>query len=121
WKDRESGEQKEATEWHNLVFSKKLAEIAGQYLKKGSKIYVEGSLRTENWTDKEGKERYTTKVRVHDLQMLDGKPRGDGEQTGSRTPPPTAAQQARAAAYGARPPAAPAEMDAPFEDDDIPF
>lgn len=74
WKDKASGEKKEATEWMNLVFPGKLAEIAAKYLKKGSKIYVEGSIRTRKWQDKEGKDRYTTEIRVQDMQMLDGKP-----------------------------------------------
>ena len=77
WKDKQSGEQKEATEWHNVVFPGKLGEIAGKYLKKGSKVYVEGSLRTRKWQDKEGKDRYTTEIRVQDMQMLDGRPQGD--------------------------------------------
>lgn len=77
WKDKQSGEQKEATEWNNVVFPGKLGEIAGKYLKKGSKVYVEGSLRTRKWTDKEGKDRYTTEIRVQDMQMLDGKKQGE--------------------------------------------
>ena len=71
WKDK-NGEKQKRTEWHNLVLWKRLAEIAGEYLKKGSTIYVEGSLRTEKWQDKEGNDRYTTKIHVTELQMLGG-------------------------------------------------
>jgi single-strand DNA-binding protein len=123
WKDKQSGEQKEATEWHNVVFPGKLGEIAGKYLKKGSKVYVEGSLRTRKWTDKEGKDRYTTEIRVQDMQMLDGKPGGSGsapmgEERGSYG----GGAPSRAPTRGNAPAAAaPADMDAPFEDDDIPF
>lgn len=108
WKDKQTGEQKEATEWHNVVFPGKLAEIAGKYLKKGSKVYVEGSLRTRSW-EKDGVKRYTTEIRVHDLQMLDGKPAdGSPRQDAPRT------QQDRQ-------PTNHDPVDAPFEDDEIPF
>lgn len=73
WKDKASGEKKEATEWHRISFFGKLAEIAGQYLKKGSTVYVEGSLHTRKWTDKEGKERYTTEVKGQSMTMLGGR------------------------------------------------
>src|SRR5512139_104515 len=72
WKDK-SGEKQERTEWHNLTFYKKLAEIAGLYLKKGALIYVEGKIQTRKWQDKEGKDRYTTEIIVNELQMLGGK------------------------------------------------
>jgi single-strand DNA-binding protein len=76
WKDRQTGEQKEATEWHNVTFNNRLAEIAGEYLRKGSKVYVEGSLRTRKWQDKQtGQDRYTTEIRANEMQMLDS--RGD--------------------------------------------
>jgi single-strand DNA-binding protein len=77
WKDRQSGEQKELTEWHNVVFNDRLAEIAAQYLRKGSQVYVEGSLRTRKWTDKDGNERYTTEIRADSMQML-GSRQGQG-------------------------------------------
>jgi single-strand DNA-binding protein len=83
WKDRNTGEKKEATEWHRVVFNGKLAEIAGQYLKKGRAIYVEGSLRTRKWTNKEGVEQYTTEIRADQMQMLGGR-EGMGEGGGSR-------------------------------------
>jgi single-strand DNA-binding protein len=78
WKDKQTGEKKEHTEWHNLTLFGRLAEIAGEYLKKGSKVYVEGSIRTEKWQDKEGKDRYTTKIIVNDMQMLDSRGAGGG-------------------------------------------
>ncbi len=74
WRDKQSGETKERTEWHNVVFFNKLAEIAGEYLKKGSKVYVEGSLRTRQW-EKDGQKHYTTEIVAGEMQMLDG--RGD--------------------------------------------
>jgi len=73
WKDKE-GQKQEKTEWHNIVMYRKLAEIAGEYLKKGSPIYVEGALQTRKWTNKEGQERYTTEIVANSMQMLGGKP-----------------------------------------------
>jgi single-strand DNA-binding protein len=78
WKDKASGEKQERTEWHRVVFFNRLAEIAGEYLKKGSQVYVEGSLRTRKWQDKEGKERYTTEIVAERMQML-GSRSGMGE------------------------------------------
>ena len=76
WKDKQSGEQKERTEWHSVVFYQRLAEIVGEYLKKGSQIYVEGSLRTRKWQDKSGNDRYTTEIVASDMQMLGGRSGG---------------------------------------------
>ena len=73
WKDKASGEKKEKTEWHNIVMYRKLAEIAGEYLKKGSSVFVEGSLQTRKWQTKEGQDRYTTEVVADTMQMLGGK------------------------------------------------
>ena len=78
WKDKQTGEKKEMTEWVRISFFGKLAEIAGQYLRKGSQVYIEGSLRTRKWTDKDGVERYTTEIRADVMKMLGGK--GDGQQ-----------------------------------------
>lgn len=75
WNDRQTGERQERTEWHRVVFNNKLAEIAAQYLRKGSKVYVEGSLRTRKWQDQNGQDRYTTEIRADQMQMLDS--RGD--------------------------------------------
>ena len=78
WKDK-SGEKQEKTEWHNLTFYRRLAEVAGEYLKKGSMIYVEGKLATRKWQDKEGKDRYTTDIIVNEMQMLSSKSSGSFE------------------------------------------
>jgi len=93
WKDKASGEMKEATEWHRIAFFGRLAEVAGEYLKKGSQVYVEGSLRTRKWQDKDGQDRYSTDIRADVMQMLgrregggaprdEGTPRGGGESKG---------------------------------------
>ena len=73
WKDKSTGEKKESTEWVRIVFYRKLAEIAGQYLKKGSPVYIEGRIRTRKWQDTEGQERYTTEIEANEMQMLGGK------------------------------------------------
>ncbi|TFW07519.1 single-stranded DNA-binding protein, partial [Oxalobacteraceae bacterium OM1] len=85
WKDKNSGEKKELTEWHRITFYRKLAEIAGQYLKKGSQVYVEGRLQTRKWTDKEGVERYTTEIIADTMQML-GSRQGMGGGGGGGAP-----------------------------------
>jgi len=74
WKDKESGEKQEKTEWHRIVFFGKLAEIVGQYLKKGSQVYVEGKIQTRKWQDKEGNDRYSTEIVGGEMQMLGGRP-----------------------------------------------
>jgi single-strand DNA-binding protein len=73
WRDKETGDQQERTEWHRVVFFGRLAEIAAEYLKKGSQVYVEGSIRTRKWTDKEGQEKYTTEIVANEMQMLGGR------------------------------------------------
>ncbi|MCB5226501.1 single-stranded DNA-binding protein [Alishewanella sp. 16-MA] len=80
WTDKATNERKEQTEWHRIVIYQRLAEIAGEYLRKGSKVYIEGKLKTRKWTDKDGVERYTTEIVANELQMLDG--RGEGQQQG---------------------------------------
>lgn len=107
WKDKDSGEKKEITEWHRVVFYRKLAEIVGQYLKKGSSVYVEGRIRTRKWQDKEGQERYTTEIEANEMQMLGGKPAGDSAQS-QQKPQQRNAQGAQGGGM--------ADMD-----DDIPF
>ncbi|NIB43768.1 single-stranded DNA-binding protein [Pseudomaricurvus alkylphenolicus] len=82
WKDKQTGQQQERTEWHRVVFFNRLGEIAGEYLRKGSKIYVEGSLRTRKWQDQSGQDRYTTEIVASELQMLDS--RNDGAQGGQQ-------------------------------------
>ncbi|MGQ0383146.1 MAG: single-stranded DNA-binding protein [Gammaproteobacteria bacterium] len=84
WRDKQTGENKEATEWHNLVMFDRLAEIAAEYLRKGSQIYVEGRIRTRKWQDKEGQDRYTTEIVCNEMQMLGG--RGGGGQAASPAP-----------------------------------
>ena len=83
WKDRNSGEKREATEWHRVVFFRKLAEIVGQYLKKGSSVYIEGRIRTRKWQDKDGQERYTTEIEATEMQMLGGRGGQGGQGGGS--------------------------------------
>lgn len=78
WKDKASGEKRELTEWHRVVFYRKLAEIAGQYLKKGSQVYIEGRIRTRKWQDKDGQDRYTTEIEANEMQML-GRREGMGD------------------------------------------
>lgn len=106
WKDKDTGEKKEKTEWHHLVCFGKGADILAQYVRKGSQLYVEGKLRTRKWTDKNGAERYTTEVVVDEFQLLGGKPE-------NRTQPPAAAPVAAGGGGGA--------TERGFEDDDIPF
>ena len=83
WKDRNSGEKRESTEWHRVVFFRKLAEIVGQYLKKGSSVYIEGRIRTRKWQDKDGQERYTTEIEATEMQMLGGRSGQGGGSGGS--------------------------------------
>lgn len=84
WKDRQTGEDREQTEWHRIVLYRRLAEIAAQYLKKGAPIYVEGRLRTRKWQDKDGQDRYTTEVEASELRMLGAAP---GKNTDRNSPP----------------------------------
>lgn len=111
WKDKQSGETQERTEWHRVVFFNRLAEIVSEYLKKGSKVYVEGSLRTRKWTDKNNVEKYTTEIIADEMQMLDG--RGAGQNMPSYNDHQDAAP---AKASAATPQHAAADFD-----DDIPF
>ena len=121
WKDKATGEKKELTEWHRVVFRAKLAEIVGQYLKKGSAVYVEGRIRTRKWQDKEGQERYTTEIEAREMQMLGGRSNAasssDGEaEYGGSMPSSSASRPAESRS-------APAKKTPSFEDmdDDIPF
>ncbi len=119
WKDKATGEQKEATEWHRIAFFGKLAEIAGQYLKKGSQVYVEGKLRTRKWTDKDGIEKYSTEIIADTMQML-GSRQGMGGGNASMDDAGYGSAPAKTGSAGARAPAkqAPSMSDM---DDDIPF
>lgn len=109
WKDKQSGQPVERTEWHRVVFFNRLAEIAGEYLRKGSKVYVEGSLRTRKWKDQQGVDRYTTEIVASELQMLDSR---------SDNPPAQQPQQSQQQAPQGAPAPTPAGDDF---DDDIPF
>lgn len=82
WKDKQTGQQQERTEWHRVVFFNRLGEIAGEYLKKGSKVYVEGSLRTRKWQDKDGQDRYTTEIVGNEMQMLDSRGMSENSSVG---------------------------------------
>ena len=95
WKDKQTGEKKEATEWHRIVIFRKLAEIAGQYLKKGAPIYIEGALKTSKWQNKAGQDRYTTEIVAYTMQMLGGK--REGEQSAPRSESAPAQNQQRSA------------------------
>ncbi len=128
WKDKTTGEMKEATEWHRINFNGRLAEIVGQYLKKGSQVYIEGSLRTRKWTDKDGIEKFTTEIRADQMQMLGSRQgmggpssQDDGGDVGGYQP--RAAAPARAPAPAARPAPAASKAASGFDDmdDDIPF
>ena len=111
WRDKQSGDMQERTEWHRVVFFSRLAEIAGEYLHKGSKVYIEGALRTRKWTDKDNNERYTTEIVASEMQMLDKK--GENEFANSAAAP-TQTQSAPA-------PKAAAAPVSDISDDDIPF
>lgn len=138
WKDKQTGEMKEATEWHRVVFNGRLAEIVGQYLRKGSQVYVEGSLRTRKWVDQSGAEKYTTEIRADQMQMLGSRQGMGGPGAGSsdgggygggyeqpQQPRQAAAPAARPAAPPPAPRPAPAQSrpSSGFDDmdDDIPF
>lgn len=106
WKDKQSGENVEKTEWHRVVMFRRLAEIAGEYLRKGSQVYIEGKLKTRKWQDRDGNDRYTTEIEAREMQMLDSR----GSSSGAAAPAPLQTQGN----------AAVAPVDAPPEDD-IPF
>ncbi|MGB2130029.1 MAG: single-stranded DNA-binding protein [Marinobacterium sp.] len=133
WKDKQTGQMQERTEWHRVVFFNRLAEIAGEYLRKGSKVYVEGALRTRKWQDQSGQDRYTTEIVASEMQMLDSRggadagnyaPQGDAmgygqpQQQAPRRQPQQAPQQPQQQA-----PQAPQQPAPGFDDfdDDIPF
>ena len=114
WKDKNTGEQQEKTEWHRVVFFRRLAEIAGEYLKKGSKVYIEGKLQTRKWQDNQGQDRYTTEILANEMQMLDSRGAGNNysndmsQDMGYSNEPPQASPQQAPVAAG-------------DFDDDIPF
>lgn len=130
WKDKQTGEPKEITEWHRCIAHRRLAEICGEYLKKGSKVYIEGRLQTRKWQGQDGVDRYTTEIIVKELQMLDGRNNNQGGQqqdyrghVGSNQPNPTYAQGKNAQQPNPRdhqPQGQPFVPDDDFSDD-IPF
>ena len=113
WADKTTGERKEQTEWHNIVLQNKLGEIAQQYLRKGSKVYIEGSLNTRKWTDQNGQERYTTQIKGSQLQMLDSANGNNQQQAQPQQAQPKPQQPTYAKNPQAQPPA--------DLDDDLPF
>lgn len=118
WRDKDTGEQKEVTEWNRIVFFGKLAEIAGQYLKKGGQVYIEGSLKTRKWQGQDGQDRYTTEIIASEMQMLGSKGNQESEPRPDagyqRSAPQT--QRTNQETRGSNPPPPPS-----FQDDDIPF
>ena len=122
WKDKNSGERREETEWHRVVFYNRLAEIAGEYLKKGRPVYVEGRIKTRKWQNKEGVDQYTTEVVADNMQLLGGRDGGDGGSSGGNEGGSGAPRTAARAQQASRP-AAPAAGGANLSDmdDDIPF
>lgn len=131
WKDKQTGQQQERTEWHRVVFFNRLAEIASEYLKKGSKVYIEGSLRTRKWQGQDGQDRYTTEIVANEMQMLDSRGGSSDYDTApmhSAPPQSSPMQQAQQSAPQSQPSnqpqSAPASSDnSGFDsfDDDIPF
>ncbi len=133
WKDKQTGQPQERTEWHRVVFFNRLAEIAGEYLRKGSKVYVEGSLRTRKWQGQDGQDRYTTEIVASEMQMLDSRGQGGGNFQPQGDYNPGGSAQGGSAQGGGRPvqggaasqQQAPAAASAPEDfgnfDDDIPF
>lgn len=121
WKDKTTGERREETEWHRVVFYNRLAEVVGEYMKKGRPMYIEGRLKTRKWQNKEGVDQYTTEVVADQMQMLGGRDGGDGGSTGGGGGGESAPRPARAPQ--AQRPAAPAASGANLTDmdDDIPF
>jgi single-strand DNA-binding protein len=125
WKDRQTNERKEETEWHRVILFNRLGEVAGEYLKKGSKIYVEGRIRTQKWQGQDGQDRYSTEIIAGEMHMLDGKRDGDPKY-GNNAGAPAAAGNSRPS-YGAgqtggqMPPPPPMQNYDDFDEDSIPF
>ena len=115
WKDKQTGEQKERTEWHKVAMFSRLAEIAAEYLRKGSQVYIEGKLRTRKWQDRDGNDRYTTEIIADQMQMLGGRGGGMGDAPAAGDPGPGSAPPRQNAA------AEPGRGAADDFDDDIPF
>ena len=126
WKNKESGEKMEETEWHSVVLYERQAEIAGEYLKKGRSVYIEGRLKTRKWQDKDGNDRYTTEIVGDSMQLLGGREgmgggAGGEDEAGGHAAPQRAAPASRPAAQAAAKPAPKSETGFDTMDDDIPF
>ncbi len=117
WRDKQSGEQQERTEWHRVALFGRLAEVAAEYLRKGSQVYIEGSLRTRKWQDKQGNERYTTEIVANDMQMLGGRGGGGGGGGGGSSAPRESAEYSQASGGGS----GSGSGEGTDFDDDIPF
>lgn len=113
WKDKQTGQPQEKTEWHRVVFFNRLAEIAGEYLKKGSKVYIEGSLQTRKWQNKDGVDMYTTEIKASEMQMLDSRNSSEGQRYHQQAPSQPAPQQSAPGAGNGPAPS--------FDDTDVPF
>ena len=120
WKDKQTGQAQERTEWHRVVFFNRLGEIAGEYLKKGSKAYIEGSLRTRKWQNKEGADMYTTEIVASEMQMLDSRETGNAQQSSNTNAP---AHRGSAPSRPNAPPVHPQSEHPEMQDfdDDLPF
>lgn len=121
WKDKQTGEKHERTEWHRVVAFNRLGEIAAEYIRKGSKVYLEGSLRTRKWQDQQGNDRYMTEIIASEMQMLDGKGASSAASSNSTASSYSQDSQEFGAMERSMDTAMPAGMDQPIMDDDIPF
>ncbi|WP_438951570.1 single-stranded DNA-binding protein [Porticoccus sp.] len=124
WKDKQTGQPQERTEWHRVVFFNRLAEIAAEYLKKGSKVYIEGSLRTRKWQDQSGQDKYTTEIVANEMQMLDGRGgSGSGYDDNAQQQGPSSGQGGYSKPQQPQPGSNSNNTDPGFDsfDDDIPF
>lgn len=119
WTDKQSGDKQERTEWHNIVTFEKLAEIAAEYLRKGSQVYIEGSLRTRKWQDKQGADRYSTEIVAREMQMLGGRGGGGGSGGGGGMGGGTS-ERSKPSSGSYEPERSPMPSEEPF-DDEIPF
>ena len=114
WKDKQSGEQQDKTEWHRIVMFRRLGEIAGEYLKKGSQVYIEGKLQTRKWQGQDGQDRYTTEIVANEMQMLGGRPGGGGDAAWNTSQQNAAPAQQQAAPQASTPPSDDFDDDVPF-------
>jgi single-strand DNA-binding protein len=121
WRDKQTGENQERTEWHRVVFFSRLAEIAGEYLRKGSQVYVEGSLRTRKWQGQDGQDRYTTEIVANEMQMLGGRGDAPARQQGGGGFRENRPAQSEAPAASQASGQASGQAEDSFTDDDIPF